>query len=324
MFRYDNIPERPLHGVIEPPPRNEELFLQRRLVEVACTDLRCSEVYNYSFVPDAVLTACDAMGHAYVQVQNPVAPEQTRIRRHVMPSLLASTAPNLRLHTELRLCERGKGYHAEMADENKLPHEVHELGFVWTRSTGEHPFGELREALASLLLRLGYPAEMQRVWHGKDQPWVHPSRAVAIDRDGSPVGYVAHLHPGIARNMELPATTAIACLDVRALLANGRRIARYQPVPTFPVLPVDVALLVDEGTQVAQVAEFLTTVGRKLVRDVTLFEVYRGERLPAGRKSLNFTVTLGADDRTLGAEDEGKYLGKVREQASTIGGELRG
>ncbi len=324
MFRYDNIPERPLHGVIEPPVRNEELFLQRRLLEVACTDLGCSEVYNYSFVPDAVLTGCDALQHAYVQVQNPVAPEQSRIRRHVLPSLLASAQPNLRQHAEVRLCERGKGYHAEMADRFHLPHEVHELAFVWARSTGVHPFGELREAIATLLLRLGYPAAMQRVWHGKDQPWVHPSRAVAIDRDGSPVGYVAHLHPGVARGMELPLTTAIACLDVRALLANGRKIARYQAVPTFPVLPVDVAVLVDEAMQVAPVAEFLRTVGRKLVRDVTLFEVYRGERLPAGKKSLNFTVTLGADDRTLGAEDEGKYLGKVREQAATIGGELRG
>jgi phenylalanyl-tRNA synthetase beta chain len=324
MFRYDNIPERPLHGTVAPPPRTEELFLARRLVEVACTDLGFHEVYNYSFVPDALLAACGAGGHAYMQVQNPVAPDVRRIRRHVLPSLLASAAPNLRQHTEVRLCEHGKGYHAEMSDEDQLPHEVREFAFVLSRRDGEHPFGELREAVASLLLRLGYPAVVQRVWHGTDQPWVHPSRAVAIDRDGSPVGYVAHLHPGIAKAMDLPVTTAIACLDVRALQANGRRIARYQAVPTFPVLPVDVALLVDEGTQVAAVAEFLRSTGRKLVRDVVLFEVYRGERLPAGKKSLNFTVTLGADDRTLTDEDEAKYLGKVREQAASLGAELRG
>ena len=324
MFRYDNIPEQPLRGVIEPPPRNEELFLQRRLVELACTDLGCHEVYDYSFVPDAVLAACAADGHAYVQVENPVAPEQSRIRRHVLPSLLAAAAPNLREHAEVKLCERGKGYHPEMADEHRLPHEVHELAFVWARREGTHPFGALREANAGLLRRLGYPAELHRVWHGKDQPWVHPSRAVAIDRDGSPVGYVAHLHPGVARALALPVTTAIACLDVRALHANGRQIARYRPVPTFPPLPVDVALLVHEAVQVAQVAEFLRTVGKKLVRDVTLFEVYRGERLPAGKKSLNFTVTLGAEDRTLTDQDEAKYLGKVREQAASIGAELRG
>lgn len=324
MFRYDNIPERPLVGTITLPPRNEELYLVRRLLEVACLELGCSEAYNYTFTPDAVLDACGALDHAYVQVKNPVAPESGRVRRHVLPSLLASLRQNLRQHAEVRLCEHGKGYHAEMRDGHRLPHEVRELAVVFARAAGEHPFGELRESIRTLLLRAGHPGEMQRVWHGKDQPWVHPTRAVAIDRDGSPVGYVAHLHPAIARAMDLPVTTAIACLDVRALLANGRKIARYQPVPTFPVLPVDVALLVDESAQVATVAEFLRTTGRKLVRDVQLFEVYRGDNLPAGKKSLNFTVTLGADDRTLTDEDEGRFLGKVREQAGTIGAELRG
>lgn len=324
MFRYDNIPERPLHGTVAPPPRNEELFLARRLLEIACLELGCSEVYNYSFVPDAVLAAAGAADHAYVRVANPVAPETTRIRRHVLPSLLSSVPQNLRLHGEVKLCEHGKGYHAEMRDDHKLPHEVRELAFVWARRDGSHPFGELREAIGSMLERVGHPAVMTRLWHGKDQPWVHPSRAVAVDRDGSPCGYVAHLHPGVARAMELPANTAIACLDVRALFANGRKIARYQAVPTFPVLPVDVALLVDESVQVATVVEFLRTTGRKLVKGVQLFEVYRGERLPAGKKSLNFTVTLGAEDRTLTDEDESKFLGKVREQGATIGAELRG
>ena len=111
---------------------------------------------------------------------------------------------------------------------------------------------------------------------------------------------------------------------MRARLVAGRKIASYTPVPTYPPLPVDVALLVDEGVQVAAVTEFLTRVGKKLVRAVELFEVYRGERLPAGKKSLNFTVTLGADDRTLDDKDESKYLGKVREQAASIGAELRG
>jgi phenylalanyl-tRNA synthetase beta chain len=324
MFRYDNIPERPLQGIQAPPVRNEELFVARRLVEVACLEHGCHEVYNYSFVPDAVLAAAGAIEHAYVQVANPVAPEITRVRRHVLPSLLSCVPGNLRSAAEVRLCEHGKGYHAEMRDEHKLPHEVREFALVLARNQGAHPFLELREAVGSLLERIGYPAVMNRVWHGKDQPWVHPSRAVAIDRDGSPCGYVAHLHPGIARAMGLPPTTAIACLDVRALCANGRRVARFEPLPTYPVLPVDVALLVDEGVQVAAVAEFLRATGKKLVRDVRLFEVYRGEPLPSGKKSLNFTVTLGADDRTLTDEDESRFLGKVREQCGSIGAELRG
>jgi phenylalanyl-tRNA synthetase beta chain len=82
MFRYDNIPERPLVGTVAPPPRNEELFLVRRLLEVACGEFAFSEAYNYTFVPDAVVEACGAAGQRYELVANPVAPEQRKIRRH--------------------------------------------------------------------------------------------------------------------------------------------------------------------------------------------------------------------------------------------------
>ena len=324
MYRYDNIPEQPLVGLVEPPARNEELFLVRRMIEVACLELACHEVYNYSFVPDAVLSACGADGQGYVRVTNPVAPETTRMRRHVLPSLLANLADNLRRVPEVRLCETGKGVHAEMKDEHGLPHEVRELALVFARRDGEHPFGELREGIGGLLRRLGYPVELQRAWSGSDQPWVHPARAVAIDRDGSPVGYVAHLHPGVARALSLPSQVAIACVDIRALHANGRAAPGYRPLPIYPELPVDVALLVDEQVQVATVADFLRQTGRKLIRAVELFEVYRSERLPAGKKSLNFTVTLGADDRTLTDEDESRYLSKVRDNCAKIGAELRG
>src|SRR5690606_596903 len=181
----------------------------------------------------------------------------------------------------VRLVETGKGYHQESIDEHGLPHEVRELCFVYANrdSAGAvHPYGELRESVQVLLRRLGYPVELSRKWSGKDQPWVHPARAVALDRDGSPVGYVAHLHPGVARALHLPKQVAIACIDVRALHANGRRPPSYTPVPTHPELPVDVALMVAGDVQAGTVAEFLRVTGRKLVRNVELFEVYRGER----------------------------------------------
>jgi phenylalanyl-tRNA synthetase beta chain len=327
MYRYDNIPEQPLVGTTKPPPHNEELFLVRRMIEVSCLELACHEIYNYSFTSDAVLDAVGAKDHAYLRVSNPVAPEVTCMRRHVLPSLLSMVEGNLRQTASVRLVETGKGYHPESKDEHGLPHEVRELCFVYaSRDTQDaiHPFGELREDVQLLLRRLGYPVELSRKWSGSDQPWVHPARAVALDRDGSPVGYVAHLHPGVARALNLSKNVAVACVDIRALLANGRMEPSYTPVPTHPELPVDVALMVEADTQAATVSDFLRQTGRKLIRNVELFEVYRGENLPEGKKSLNFTVTLGADDRTLSDKDESKFLDKVRKNASQIGAELRG
>src|SRR5690606_34576272 len=127
----------------------------------------------------------------------------------------------------------------------------------------------------------------------------HPARSVALHRrdpDGGEreVGYVGSLHPKVARALELPDTTAIANVDVRALLASPRDALRYEPIPVYPPQPVDVALLVDASARLGDFARFLREVAPQLVRSVELFEVYAGEGIPEGRKSLNFTVTLGA------------------------------
>lgn len=325
MFRYDNIPEQPLRNVVVPPPRDEELFLTRRALEVAAGELHCAEVYHYSFAADGLLQAVLADARPYARVTHPVAPELARIRRRVLPSMLPALRTNLRQASEVRLVEQGKGYHPETRDADGLPAEVHELALAWSRREGAHPYGELREGVLLLLERLGHPAQIAaRLTDTGDVPWLHPGRAAAIQRGERIVGYVAHLHPRVLQALELPETTAVASLDLRALLATGRETSRFRPLPTYPPLPVDVALQVPEAVQVAQVRSLLQDAGAGLVRAVELFEVYRGAGLPAGSKSLNFTVVLGAEDRTLTDADEAGYIAAVRSRAAELGAELRG
>lgn len=324
MFRYDNIPEQPLASVVTPPLRSEVLFVAREAVQVACTELGCTEAYNYTFTPDEVLQAAGSLGHDHLLVANPVAPEHARIRRHVLPSLLASARANARHEVEIRLVEHGKGYHPEHRDAHNLPREVRELAFVWSRRSGADPLGELREAVLVLLQRLAMPCEARARWCGTGQPWVHPGRAVAIERSGIVVGHVAALHPHAARAFALPATTAVCTLDLGLLTGTGRTTSVHRTLPVFPELPVDLALVVPETSQVADVAAFLREAGLGLVRAVDLFEVYRGKGVAEGSKSLNFTVTLGAADRTLTDGDEAGYIGAVRSRLADISGELRG
>ncbi len=324
MHRYDNIGEVPLVAELAVPHREPELWLARALLKGAATELSCHEVYNYSFVPDAVLTACGDDAYPHVVVRNPVAPEVSKIRRHVLPSLLAALTDGLRTQLEVRLMELGKGYHPETRGERNLPAEVLELAFAWSRSSGAAPFPELRSGVASLLTRAGCTHAMTTRAEVGDRGFVHPGGTVAIVSGGREVGYVGLLHPDVARKLAVPASTAIACLDLRAVLAAGLVQKVMSPIPRFPSQPVDVALVVPRATTVAEVDTFLRAVGKKLVREVVLFEVYRGDRVPAQKKSLNFTVVLGADDRTLTADDEAKFLQRVREQCGSIGAELRG
>lgn len=324
MFRYDNIPEQPLRSLVTTPRREPELYLAREILRIGATEMACHEVYNYSFVHDAVLAAVHASEQSHAVVANPVTPETSRVRRSVLPSLLASLAINLRHDAEVRLMEHGKGYHPEARDELGLPREVAEIGFAFCRREGAHPYPELRSHVVSLLHRIGYPAELTETYRREGVPWTHPGKAVALTRGGPAIGYVAHLHPGVARDLGVPATTAIAALDLRALLASGRERAHHVPVPKFPSQPVDVALLVPRDARVGDLERFLWEVDRKTVRGVELFEVYRGEGVPPGMKSVNFTVVLGAAERTLDATDGEKYLARVRARAAEVGAELRG
>ncbi|MCC6671717.1 MAG: phenylalanine--tRNA ligase subunit beta [Planctomycetes bacterium] len=324
MHRFDNIPPVPLTGTVALAPREPELFLAQRALRVAAAELGCHEVYHYSFVPDALLAACRADGQEYLRVANPVAPEITRMRRHVLPSTLGAVAQNLRVQPEVRLMEHGKGYQPERRDAHGLPHEVRELGIVWARNAGAEPYPELRSRVLGLCARLGAPATAADLHPGGDLAWIHPGRTVALRRGERAFGYVGVLHPHVAANLGIPPTTAIATLDLRALLAAGVAEPRFVPIPRFPSQPVDVALLAPSGARAGDLARFLREVGDGMVRDVVLFEAYRGAGLPPGTKSLNFTVTLGAEDRTLTAADEEAYLMRVRQRCAGLGVTLRG
>lgn len=324
MYRYDNIVEQPLRSIVEVPPREPELYLARKLLAVGATECGAHEVHNYSFVEDSLLAACLADAQEYSTLSNPVAPAQARIRRHVMPSLLGNLPRNLEYQREVLIMEEGRGYHPESRDQDGLPHEVRELAFAWSRRDGAHPYGELRSRVESLLRRVGYTGVLDQVSAAGDLTWIHPSRTVQIRRCEAVIGYVGHLHPAVCRNLKIPDLTAIANIDLRAMLATEPDSGSYRPISPYPTQPVDVALLVPEDQRVSVVAQFLRETGRKLVQSVELFEAYRGEGLPEGKKSLNFTVTLGASDRTLSSKDEEKFLSKVRQNAGKVQAELRG
>jgi phenylalanyl-tRNA synthetase beta chain len=334
MVRYDNIPGRPLTGEVRVPHREPELWLARRAKTLCAFELCAHECYDYTFTHDNLLAACRVEELPHVRVKNPVAPETARIRRHVLPSLLGHVRHNLQpgvlpaTDSELRLFELGKGYWPETKDADGLPAERFELALLAARADGQSPYRALRSDLERVLERLGFPVAITASIDdetARTLPFVHPLRTAAIHRGETVCGFVGMLHPQTADALELPLEgVAVATIDLRALLTTGRQDAQYDRISPYPEQPVDVALNVPAATQVAAVEALLRDCGKKLVRRIELFEVYRGEQVGSDRKSLNFTVTLGAMDRTLSAKDEESYLAAVRQRAGEVGGELRG
>jgi phenylalanyl-tRNA synthetase beta chain len=331
MHRYDNVPERAPSQPMVMPWRDPELALLRRVRGICAAGLGFHEAYNYSFLHDGIIAALGLEPGSFSRVQNPVDVRWSRIRRDVAPSLLGNLEVNLRREDEVRLFEAGKGYRPEVRDQHGLPSEVHQLAFVLAHKRGSgDPLADLRGALELLLRRVGRaPAFAALAPDGQDgEPrpvWLHPGRSLAVhagaDRPAV-VGHAGELHPEAASRLGVKAACAIATLDLRRLLAVPEEIPRYRPQPRFPVQPVDVALFVPTASRVGDVAGFLRSLD-PLVAAVRLFEVYRGKGVPPGHKSVNFTVTLASDERTLTTDDQDRYLARLRKSAPDIGGELR-
>ncbi len=344
-FRYDSIPPQAPRAEVQALVRDPELVLLEKLRMVCAYDLGMHEVYNYSFLDDALCARLGLEGEDYVEVTNAIASHLRRVRRDVLPSLLGSLADNMQRHDEVALFEVGMGYRPHrdiegaMGEERqgqRLPFEVHQLVAVRARRSAAPPYARLRGDYEALLARLGiavHEARLPTEAEARALPWMHPRRtALFLTKAGATLGYVGDLHPKTARALELDYSSragsvggaAALCLDLRVALAAAHTDLRYEPVPKFPSQPVDLAFLVEEAVPVADLARLIVDANAKFVRRHKLFEVYRGPGLPAGKKSLNFRVELGSDKRTLNTEDEERYLDRVRVLCKERGFELRG
>jgi phenylalanyl-tRNA synthetase beta chain len=175
----------------------------------------------------------------------------------------------------------------------------------------------LAEAAAQAVgLTLERRAEAQAPWH--------PGRCAALYAGDALIGHAGELHPGVCTAFELPARSCAVELNLDALLEAAPGSGEIAPLSAFPVTKEDVALVVDAATPEAEVRASLIAGGGELLESVDLFDVYTGEQIGAGRKSLAFNLRLRAADRTL-KESEAIQVrdAAVAEAARRFGAQLR-
>ena len=157
---------------------------------------------------------------------------------------------------------------------------------------------------------------------GRTAPW-HPGRCAEIVVGGAVVGHAGELHPAVCAALDLPKRTCAMELDLDALPLPG--VTAAPVLSTFPPALIDVALVVDAGVPAAQVEAALVEGAGALLEEVRLFDVYIGEQVGAGRKSLAYKLTFRAPDRTLTADEAvAARDAAVAAAASRVGATLRG
>jgi len=333
IHRYGQIAEQALVGELTPVARDARQVLVRRLEDRLAGGARFHQTISYSFVGDALLEQLGLSDLPHVAVVNPVAEGFSRIRRSVGPSLLACLPENRRQRAQVRLFEIGKGYQPEHAAANGEPREVHELALVWARAKpaaaawNEDTLLHLQGVIEDLLAHAGLAPESMQVSGASadsDLPaWANRGRAKVL---GS-LGWLAHVDPLCQRKLglagELAGDVVAAVLSIDAILAAPRRAIGYRPIPRFPTTKVDVALALPLALSAAEALAAIQRAGKGLVAQTSLFDVYQGPNLGAGRRSLAWHVMLQAADRTLDEQDGQKFLTRLRREIESLGGELR-
>ena len=144
-----------------------------------------------------------------------------------------------------------------------------------------------------------------------EDPTYHPGRCAKVTVDGVDVGYIGQIHPIVASNYGMEMDVYAVEVSLTKLFDLQLPEATYVPLPKYPAVTRDLALLCDEAVTVGQAQEVIAKAGGKLLKDVQLFDIYRGTGVPEGKKSLAFSLVLRADDRTLTDTDSEGVISKV-------------
>jgi phenylalanyl-tRNA synthetase beta chain len=165
--------------------------------------------------------------------------------------------------------------------------------------------GELEAILRTLRIRkAAYTAV-------NDNPTYHPGRCAKVTIDGIEVGYIGQIHPAVAKNYDIDAEVYCAEINFNALFNLQLDEPTYSPLPKYPSVSRDISVVCDDCVTVGQAEEVITAAAGKLLRNVKLFDVYRGTGIADGKKSLAFSLELRADDRTLTDEDSEGVISRV-------------
>ena len=274
-----------------------------------CRSLGYSEIITYSFVSPAIFDQIrlpkDSALRNTLKIQNPLGEDTSIMRTTALPSMLDILSRNSAYHNKAaKLYELAKIY---LPQETGLPAEPKIL-VLGTYGAGETFFtlkGELEAIFTGLRIQKAtYTAVASN-------PSYHPGRCAKVTISGVDVGYLGQIHPLVAANYGMDAEVYCAEIDFDKLFALQLPEPTYTPLPKYPAVTRDIAIVCDEATTVGQAQDVITKAGGKLLRSVRLFDIYRGANLGDGKKSLAFSLTLRADDRTLTDDDSEGTISKI-------------
>jgi len=320
IIGYDKIPVTMLSESL--PRQNPEPILSlKQEVRLSLVGYGFQEVVTYSLTSLELLNKLLPKPHPPepmpLRMANPMTADQEYLRPNLRPNLLAALSANRRHEAGgIRLFELGRAYLPRPKDLPEEPEVVCGLLSGPRFEESWHGGGEMvdffdaKGVVDGLLSRLCVEASFEP---GEDES-LHPTKQAAIVIGGEKVGALGKLHPKVAEAFELSRDVYLFEINLTALLPFTIGHKLFQPIPRFPAIVRDIALVVGAGVTHRQVQDII--MGFPLVTQVAIFDVYAGGQLPAGKKSLAYRITFQSPSHTLTDDEVNKVLKQILDKLS--------
>lgn len=323
IYGYDNIPENEVQGRIMAVKRDMEVFTD--LVRHYITGNGFFECITYSFTGkadwDKLLLPEDSFLRRAVKIRNPLGDDTAYMRTTLIADALKVMATNLKhKNKNVKIFEIDKVYLPKELPLTELPEERKKM--VLAMSGDDSDFYRLKEIVENIF-------EICRVEGGIDvvaggEPYFHPGRKALMMLGDKLVGQLGEIHPDVQENFGIPEKVYVAQMDMESLFeASGTKI-RFAPLPKYPAIERDIAITVDKDAEAGTIRKAILKNGGKYIENVELFDVYEGEQLGKGKKSLAYALTFRSATGTLTDENIAKDMKRILANLETdFGAALR-
>jgi len=332
MIGYDHIPATLPEGATE--GKLTDYQKKHRMVERYMTGSGLYQAVTYSLTSEdkvGAVSLIEGEGFRPIKLSMPMSEERAVLRQSLLPELLDVVKYHLNRHMkDVALFEMGKVFLTKEEKLSQQPVETERLAGVltgyfrpddWHHDGLKVDFFAVKGLLEGLMALLGLSDRISFV--PSTRKGLHPGRTADILLDDAVIGFLGQIHPVLQKTLELNDTYAFE-VDLRTLLQSEVPALRYRSLPRFPAVTRDIALVVDQDVSAGELTEVIQKSGAPLLKEVRLFDVYTGERLESGKKSLAFSLTYLDPERTLTDEEVTKVHNQVLNELETqLGAVLR-
>lgn len=284
-----------------------------------------SQAMTYSFespkVFDKLLIPEDSKWRKTVVISNPLGEDYSIMRTLPLNGMLTSLSTNFgRRNKDVRLYEMGNIYLPKQLPLTELPEERMQLTFGMY---GDGDFFTMKGVIEELLYQTGLRKKAQYDPHA-ELPFLHPGRKAAIVYDGAVIGYLGEVHPTVAANYAIKERVYIAVIDMPEMVSRASFDYKYEGITNFPVSSRDLSMVVPKNILVGDIEKVFEENGGKYLENYELFDVYEGEQIEKGFKSVAYSLKFRGKDKNLEESDITGAMDKILSGLKNIGIQLRG